>query len=438
MSIGLLTLSLFLSLILIFAAGLPVAFSLASVVMVFAFFLWGPAAFGILLHATWSSMRAWVLVAIPLFILIGNILQHSGVAGAAYAMIHKWMGPIKGGLAMGTVLMCTAIAAMVGVIGAGVITMGIIALPAMIEQKYDRKLAMGSIMTGGALGALIPPSIAMILFANITRQSVGQMFAGGIIPGLVLSGLYITYIAVRCARDPQMGPAVPPEEKVTWREKFTAGRAAILPIIIIIGVLGSIFTGAATPTEAAAVGVVGALISAVIYRRFSWVILKNSVYDSLRLAGMVMWILIGASCFTRFYMGMGAADLIKGMVMASGLSPWAVLILMQLSLMGLGMIMEDYAIVLVAAPIYTPLIVALGFNPLWFGILFMVNLQIAYLTPPFGFALFYMKGLVSDRGIPMSEVWCAVLPFIPLQIIGLVLVMVFPELALWLPGVFFK
>lgn len=438
MSIELLTLALILSILFIFVLGLPVAFSLSSVAMIFALLLRGPAALGTVVYASWGSMTSFVLIAIPLFILLGNILQHSGIADATYDMVHKWMGPIRGGLAMGTVLICTAMAAMVGVIGAGIVTMGIIALPAMLERKYDRKLAMGSIMAGGSLGALIPPSVPMILFANLTMQSVGRLFAGGILPGLILSGLYMTSIAVRCARNPKMGPAVPPEEKVTWREKFVALRGAILPIFIIVAILGSIFTGAATPTEAAAIGVLGTLISALIYRKFSWTMLKNAAYDTLRLFGMVFWILLGAACFTRFYMSMGAADLVQGMVAASGLSPWTILIIMQLTLMAMGTFLEDYAIVLIAAPIFTPIAASLGFNPLWFGILFMINMQIAVLTPPYGFALFYMKGIVSRRGIPMTEVWRAILPFIPLQIIGLVLTMVFPQLALRLPEMLFK
>jgi len=437
MSIGLLSLALILSILVFFVLGLPVAFTLSGVAMIFAFFVWGPAAFSVVVHACWGSMMNFVIVAIPLFILLGNILQHSGIADLAYDMIHKWMGPIKGGLAMGTVLICTAIAAMVGVVGAGIVTMGVIALPAMANRKYDNRLAMGSVMAGGALGALIPPSIPMILFAHITTLSVGKMFAGGIIPGLILAMLYITYIGIRCFQNPRMGPAVPPEERVNWREKFVALRGSILPVILIVGILGSIFSGAATPTEAAAVGVGGALICAAVNRKFNWSMIKLSCYDTIRLSGMVMWILIGAAVFTRFYMGMGAAHLVENLVMASELSPWAVLIMIQLSLMLLGMIMDDYAVVLIAAPIYTPIIVALGFDPLWFGILFLVNLQIAYLTPPYGFALFYMKGVVADRGIPMSEVWRAILPFIPIQIFGLGLVMLFPQLALWLPGIVF-
>jgi len=438
MSIGLLTLALVLAILFFFVLGLPVAFTLSGVAMIFALFVWGPSAFSTVVHACWGSMMNFVIVAIPLFILLGNILQHSGVADLAYDMIHKWMGPVKGGLAMGTVLICTAIAAMVGVVGAGVVTMGVIALPAMMVRKYDRRLAMGSVMAGGALGALIPPSIPMILFAHITALSVGKMFAGGIIPGLILATLYITYIGVRCLRNPKMGPAVPPEERVNWREKFVALRGSILPVILIVGVLGSIFSGAATPTEAAAVGVGGALICAAVNRKLDWPMIRLACYDTIRLSGMVMWILVGAAVFTRFYMGMGAAGLVKEMVMASVLSPWAVLIMIQLSLMALGMIMDDYAVVLIAAPIYTPIIVALGFNPLWFGILFLVNLQIAYLTPPYGFALFYMKGVVSGQNIPMTEVWRAILPFIPLQIVGLALVMIFPQLALWLPGIILK
>jgi len=438
MSIGLLTLALILSILALFILGLPVAFTLGAIAMVYAVFLWGPGAFPTVVFACWGTMMAWVLVACPLFIFMGTVLQHSGIAYAAYDMMYKWMGPLRGGLAMGSVLICTAMAAMVGLIGPGILTMGIIALPAMLAHKYDKRIAMGAVMAGGSLGELIPPSIAMILFARISTLSVGRMFAGGIIPGLMLSALFIIYIGIRCMLQPELGPVLPKEERANWREKLVSLKAVILPILLIVAVLGSILSGMATPTEAASVGAVGALICAAVYRQLNWRMVRAASIDTMRLTAMGMWILIGAAIFIRFYMGMGAAHLVEGMVMASGLGRWSILIMMQVVVMFLGMIMDDFAVVLVAGPIFFPIAVALGFDPLWFGIVFMVNLQIAYITPPYGFALFYMKAVVYDKGIPMSEVWRAILPFIPLQITGLALVMIFPKLALWLPGLLFE
>jgi len=434
MSIASLTVVLILSVFLIFVLGLPVAFSLSGVAMIYASLLWGTDALGIIFYAAFGTMTNFVIVAIPLFILMGFILQNSGVADRVYDLMHKWMGSVNGGLAIGTVWICTLMAAMVGVAGPAIITMSVLSFPAMMSRKYDRRIAIGSIMAGGTLGILIPPSIPMILYASVTSLSVGKMFAAAIVPGLILSFLYTVYIGIRCARNWKLGPALPLEERASWREKVIALRGTVLPILLILGVLGSIFLGIATPTEAAAVGVAGAVICALAHRRFSWSMIKSACYDTVRLSGMVMWILIGAACFSRFYFGMGAADLVKGAIMTAGLNRWVVLILMELSLVVLGMILEGFAIVLIAGPIYGPVIISMGFNPLWFGILFMLHLQVALLTPPYGFALFYMKGALYDKHVPISAIWRSALPFIPIQLLVIVLVMVFPELSLWLPN----
>lgn len=436
MSIGLLTAILFGSIFAGFVTGLPIAFVLGGVSMALAVLLWGAKSLSIVAHASWGSMSSFILIAIPLFILMGNVLERSGVADALYRAISRWMGHVNGGLAIATVVICTFMAAMVGVVAAGVVTMAIIALPAMSKHKYNKSIAMGSVMAGGGLGTLIPPSVSMILFCLLARESVGKMFAGGMIPGLILSTLYMSYIGLRCARKPELGPALPPEERASWVEKFAATKDAILPILLIVAVLGSIFTGAATPTEASAVGVVGAIISAAIYRRFSWAMLKEAAYRTARLFGLIMWILIGASCFTRFYIGMGAAHLIEDLIMSMAVNPWVILIGIQISLIILGMVMEDYAIIMIATPIYLPIVIHLGFDPLWFGVLFMVNMQIAILTPPYGFTLFYMKGAVPD--VKMADLYRAIIPFTGLQVIGLALVMGFPQLALWLPGLIFR
>ena len=435
MSIEHVVIILVLSTLVVFITGLPIGFALGSVALIYALLLWGPTSLGIAAIAGIASMQPFIFVALPLFILMGMILERSGIGDAMYSTMYKWMGRLNGGLAIGTVLICTLIAAMVGIMGAGIVTAGIIAMPEMFRRKYDKRMVMGSIMSGGVLGTLIPPSIPMILYSLYARQSVGKMFAGGLIPGLILSVFYSTYIGIRCALNPKMGPALPVEERASWKEKAISLKDSILPILLVIAVLGSIFSGAATPTEAAAVGAFGAALCAVVYRKFNWGILKESCYRTTKLMGLILWIMVGIGCFNSFFMGMGGARLVEGLIV--GVSPWAVLIGMQLSLFFMGMFLDDYAIVMIATPIYVPVIVSLGFDPLWFGILFIMNMQMAMLTPPYGFATFYMKGLVP-KDILMTDIWRAIIPFVALQGVGLILIMVAPQLALWLPGLIFK
>jgi len=275
----------------------------------------------------------------------------------------------------------------------------------------------------------------MILYALYGHVSLGKMFAGGLVPGLLLASLYIGYIAIRCAINPKMGPAVPVEETATLKEKFISLRGIMWPILLIVMVLGSIFFGFATPTEASAVGAFGALLCAVAYRKFNWSMFSSACYRSFKLFSMIMWIIIGIECFNRFYMAMGAKQLLIGLA-TSGINPWLVLFSIQLSLIVLGMFLDDYAIIMMATPIYAPVIVALGFDPLWFGILFIMNMQIAVLTPPYGFATFYMKALVP-KNILITDIWRAIIPFVGLQAVGIAIVMVFPQIALWLPGLIF-
>jgi len=255
---------------------------------------------------------------------------------------------------------------------------------------------------------------------------------GGVFPGLVLSFFYISYIAIRSYLQPQIAPALPPEERGSFKEKVAGLRAVVLPILIILSVLGSIYLGVATPTEAASVGCVAVIIAAAIHRRLTWRFLRASAYYTFRLSGMVMWVVLGASVFSRVFFAIGGADLLLGLLDME-INRWVVIIAMQISLIFLGMVMDDVAILMIAGPIYTPIVLALGFNPLWFGILFIINLQIAYLSPPFGYALFYMRG-VAPESITMGQIYRSIIPFIILQIIGLGLVMVFPMLATWLPS----
>lgn len=334
---------------------------------------------------------------------------------------------------MGTVVICTVFAAMSGISGAAVVTMGLIALPAMLKRRYDSGIALGCIAAGGALGQLIPPSLLMILYGSITGISVGQLFMGGVFPGLMLSMLFIIYIGIRCFLKPDTGPPLPPEERAGWRPKLISLRAVVLPMLLVVGVLGSIYTGVATPTEAAGVGAFGAIICAIVYRRLSWQTLRKAAVSSLRLSAMVLWIATGAFCFSAVFGALGAAELVERVVVALPIGRYGILIAMQVIIIIMGMFLDPIAIVFIGVPVFVPIAQALGFDPLWFGIVFMVNLEMSFLTPPFGFNLFYLKG-VAPEGLTMADIYRSVIPFVILQAIGLAIVIIFPQLALWLPS----
>jgi tripartite ATP-independent transporter DctM subunit len=437
MSIELITLLLFGSLILFLALGLPLSFVLGGVGMVGCYFLWGSKGLFVAAAQAYGAMGKFSLLAIPLFIFMAMILERAGVADDLYTMMHRWMGPLRGGLAIGTVLICTIFAAMSGISGAATVSMGLIALPAMLKRNYDKVIAMGCISGGGALGILIPPSVPMILYATLTGESVGGLFAGGVFPGLLLSALFILYIGIRCFFQPSIGPALPREERATWEEKFVALRAVILPIMIILMVLGSIYLGVCTATEAAALGVLGAIISAAVYRKLNWILIKESCYRTASLTTMIIWILIGAYCFTSVYTGTGAHELMEHLLLSIPGGRYAILITMQLVFFILGCILDPAGIIMICTPVFVPVIKSLGFDPLWFGVLFIMNMEMGYLTPPFGFNLFYMKAIVPP-GITMGDIYRSIVPFVILQGIGLVIVIIFPEIALWFPKLIIK
>lgn len=432
MSIEIITVLLFGALILLLALGLPLAFVLGGVGVVGSYLLWGDRGLYLITTQAYASMGKFTLLAIPLFIFMAMILERAGVADDLYTLMHRWMGPLPGGLAIGTVIICTIFAAMSGISGAATVSMGIIALPAMLSRGYDKTIAMGCISGGGALGILIPPSVPMILYATLTGVSIGGLFAGGIMPGLLLAALFILYIGVRCHFQPNLGPPLPVEDRVSWREKFISLRAVLLPIMIIIMVLGSIYAGVCTATEASALGCVGAIISAVVYRKLNWTLIKESCFRTAALTALIIWILIGAYGFTAVYTGTGAHVLMEHIMMSIPGGRWAILITMQIIFFILGCILDPVGIIMICTPVFVPVITALGFDPLWFGVLFIMNMEMGYLTPPFGFNLFYMKAIVP-KGITMTDIYRSIVPFVILQGIGLIIVIIFPEIALWLP-----
>lgn len=433
MSIEHITILMFATFLILLVTGLPVVFCLSTTSIIFAYALWGPPALGLLSRTLFGQTFNFPLLAIPLFVFMAHILQHSGIGENLYETMYNWFGPINGGLAMGTVVACAIIAAMSGLSATGTLSMGIVAIPAMFKRKYNKSITLGSVAAGGALGALIPPSVPMIVYSFLSGVSVGKMFLGGVLPGLLLAFFYITYIGVRSFIQPQLGPALSTEERATWAEKVRSLRLVILPILLVLAVLGSIFAGIATPTEAAAVGSLGGILCAAVNRKLTLKSLKLATYDTLKITTMLMWIMGAGICFSAVYTGLGAPQLVQDTLGALEVGPWGVLVIMEVSLIILGMFLDPNSIMIITVPIYVPLIIELGFDPLWFGILFVMNIEIAYLTPPFGWNIFYLKSIVPAN-ITITDIYRAVGAFVALQVTGLGIVMAFPQIALWLPA----
>lgn len=439
MCIEIITILLFLSLFALIFLGIPLAFSLGIVSIIFSYFLWGPESVFMLPTRTYQVMFHYVLIALPLFIFMGGILQESGIADDMYQAIYVWMGPVRGGLLIGTILICVAFAAMSGVSAAAVLTMGTLALPAMIKRNYDKKISMGSIMAGGALGQLIPPSLLLILYGALSQVSVGKLFLGGVLPGLLLASLFIAFVLIRSALDKNLCPAMSKDitPSIKTRERVSSLKSIIFPTLLILGVLGSIFTGVATPTEAAGIGAAGSVLCAITNRKLNVSILKSVCISTLRSTSMVAWIMIGSYMFVSLYFAIGGDAYVKRILVESGLNAWFSIILIQIILMILGCIMDPGGVVMLCTPIFVPVIVALGFDPLWFGVLFIVNLELAYITPPFGYNLFYMKS-VAPAGTGMADIYRAAIPFVIIDVIGLVLCMIFPKIITFLPNLLIK
>ena len=416
--------------------GLPVALGFLAAATLFAL-LMTPRTLIILPAAFFSATWQPVLMTLPMFIFMGSLVRYSGIAEHGYDMGYKWVGGLGGGLAMATVMVCTLFAAISGVTAPATITMGMIAIPSMLKHKYDKRIAIGSVGAGGALGTLIPPSIPFILYGVLAQESIGQLFMGGVMPGLLLATLYIIYIGIRCKLQPHMGPPIPPEEKVSWGEKIKSMNAIWPFLALIILVLGTIWLGVATPTEASCFGAGGALIINAIYRRLSRQVLKDSLVTAVKLTLMSMWILFGATYFISVFSTLGCQDLVTSVAMAMPGGKWSVIAVMMLSILLFGMVMDEWAIITLCTPLYVPIIMALGFSKLWFGIIFIVNIQVAYLTPPFGFVLFWLRSILPEN-VTMVDVYRSVWPFTILQLIGLILVIVFPQISLWLPSMMIK
>jgi tripartite ATP-independent transporter DctM subunit len=442
-----LTVLLFGSLGLLLALGLPMAFCTGSLATIFLFVFGSPAILNMMPARIFPFMTDYQLSAVPLFIFMAAMLEKAGIIEELFDATYKWLGSVKGGLASATVLACTALAAMVGVVGATEVTMGMIALPAMLKRGYDEKLACGSLLAGGTLGILIPPSVMAIVYAVVAQQSLGELLVGSIFPGLLLSGLYITYITIRCYINPKLGPALPPEERVDWREKVRLLQNTIAPILLILLVLGVIFVGIATPVEAAGIGTFGALFVSALHRRLNWPAVREAAIATLKATAMVMWIFFGATMFVGFFIVKGGQTFVAESILGTGLPPYGIMMLMMGILFVLGMFLDWVGILLLTVPIFLPILKGLSWVglfglpgvraedvPLWYGVIFIVNMQMAFLSPPFGYSLFYLKSVAPPQ-ITMATIFRSAVNFIALQWIGVGTCIIFPPIVLWLPSI---
>ncbi|MDD5288615.1 MAG: TRAP transporter large permease subunit [Dehalococcoidales bacterium] len=436
MSTELATLILFGGMLVLLATGAPFAFVIGGTALILTWIIWGAGGLNMAATQTLGVMRSTVLLALPLFYMMAIFLEKSGIADDLYELMYNLLGRIKGGLAVGTVLVCTIFAACAGISGASTVTMGLIALPSMLKRGYDKRIACGCISAGGALGVLIPPSVTFLIYGVMAEVSIGRLFAGGLLPGLLLSVLFVTYILVRCHLNPTLGPPIPPEERLPLKKIIPQFKALILPILLVIAVLGSILSGIATPTEASAVGALGAMVSAAVKGRFNGKLVMESSRETLKLAAMVLWIVVAASWFSTLYNGIGGPAYIKETVQSFGLNRWFVLIGIQILLIILGCVMETTGIIMITVPMFIPLILMFKFDPVWFGVLFVMNMEMGFLTPPFGVNLFYMKA-VAPKGVTMLDLYKSIIPFVLLQLTGLVIVMLFPQIALAVPNALF-
>jgi tripartite ATP-independent transporter DctM subunit len=436
MGIDVLSIILLICLLFFFVIGSPVGLALGGIAMLVGYFSWGVGIFNVIPTTIEGTYFSYILLAIPLYIYMGQLLSHTGIGDAMFKASQMMIGKVRGSLAISVVFICSMIGAMVGIIGAGIMSSGSIALKPMMEAGYDRKLALGTIMAGGALGILIPPSIPMVMFAASTHNSLGRMFIGALIPALLTVTLIVIYILISTRLHPERAPLLSETiglPVLTPKEKFKIGRDGFLSIGLIFVVLGSIIAGIATPTESGALGVAGAVLLAMFFKRFKLEIFKAAGAQAASLISVAMWIILGASLFSNFQLLMGIQGMLSGFVHSLSLPPIAIILIFQFIMILLGFILDDYVIVLMCAPLFTPIAVSLGYDPIWFGVLMIINILIAVQTPPYGFALFYLKG-ITPPDVGMGEIYKSVTPFIAINFIVLVTCMIFPKLVLWLPN----
>jgi tripartite ATP-independent transporter DctM subunit len=438
------TVLMFATLVAAITLGHPLAVTLAGVATLFGLIENGfnvPALLDLFVNNAWGIFLNYTLVAIPLFIFMAQILDRSKVSEGLFDALYTVLGGLRGGLGLAVIVVSTVFAATTGIIGASVVAMGLMAGPALLRRGYDRGLGAGIVCSSGTLGILIPPSIMLVVYGGLTglkETSVGNLFAAAIVPGLLLSGMYMLYVAVRCGFNPKLGPPIPKEERTaTIGQKFAmTAKSFVPPFGLILVVMGTILAGIATPTEAAALGCVGAMVLALAYRKLSWDVISQAGLSTARTTAMIMALFIGGKLFSTVFLFIGGGDVVADALLGMDVSPYVVLAIMMAVVFFLGMFIDWAAILLVVVPIFTPIAMDLNFDPLWFAMLVCVNLQTSFLTPPFGYALFYFKG-VAPPEYTMGDIYRGIIPFVIIQMIGLAIMVAFPAIITWLPDVFF-
>ena len=427
---------MFSTMMLMLLTGQRVFGAIGFIAVVAALLLWGDrGGYDLGFAAAMKLMKWFPLLTLPMFIFMGYILSESRIADDLYKMFHVWMGGLSGGLAVGTIGLMVLISAMNGLSVAGMAIGATIALPELLRRNYDKRMVTGVIQAGSSLGILVPPSVVLVLYAMIARQPVGQLWLAGVIPGLMMAGMFIIYIVIRCRITPSLGPVLPAEDRdMPMGEKLRLLRAGLLPLFIFFSMMVPFVNGWTSLVESSAIGAVAAFAAAVVKGRMTREVFENSVRNTLGISCMFMWIILAALAFGAVFDGLGAVRAIENLFTERlGLNPWMILILMQLSFILMGTFLDDTAMLVIVAPLYVPLVNALGFDLIWYGVLYTITTQIAYMTPPFGYNLFLMRAMAPPE-ITLRDIYTSIIPFVFVMVGALTIVMMFPEIALWLPG----
>jgi tripartite ATP-independent transporter DctM subunit len=425
---------MFVTMLAMMFTGQRVFGAIGFVAVISALLVWGNGAIEMPYTATWKLFKWYPMLTLPLFIYMGFMISESGIASDLYKMFHVFFGGIKGGLAIGTMFMMVGISAMNGLSVAGMAIGATIALPEMLKRNYDKRMITGVVQAGSSLGILIPPSVVMVLYGMIARQPVSKLWLAGLLPGLLMATLFIIYIYVRCRLQPELGPVLSKKERdISFKEKLKLLSAGIIPFVIFMSMTGLFLMGIASLVECSAVGALLATLASIYKRRFTRKVLDTTLRKTLGVSCMFMWIILAALCFGAVFDGLGAARAIETLFIERWhLTPWGVLIMMQLSYIFMGMFLDDTAMLVIVAPLYVPLIISLGFDPIWYGVLYTITCQIAYMTPPFGYNLFLMRAM-APKEITLSDIYRSITPFLLVMLLALILVMIFPEIATYLP-----
>ncbi len=439
MSYEMIALLMFSSMMLMLLTGQRVFAAIGFVAVVASLALWGEGGSEMAFSAAMKLMKWYPLLTLPLFIYMGYMLSESAIADDLYEMFHVWFGPVRGGLAIGTIGLMVVISAMNGLSVAGMAIGATIAMPELLRRGYDKVMVTGVIQAGSSLGILVPPSVVLVLYGMIARQPVGKLWLAGVFPGLLMAGLFVAYIAIRCIIQPKLGPVLPPEERrVSWGEKLRLLRAGIIPLFIFFSMTGLFLMGVTNLTESSAVGAVAATLAALFKGRLTKRVMEETIRKSLGVSCMFMWIILAALAFGAVFDGLGAVKALESFFLQKmELTPWEILIMMQLSYLLMGMFLDDTAMLVIVAPLYVPLVKLLGFDLVWYGVLYTITCQVAYMTPPFGYNLFLMRAMAPPE-ITLGDIYRSIVPFVIVMCFGLAIVMLFPQVALWLPEMFYS